>query len=115
MTAAIGFGHHSKPNLTIRKIHPEGVACAPTSGFVPTVVYNEFVFDAGQMRHSVVGRTRPDLDHIPPPTARSPPTPFAASRRLSVAEPGVIGAALSSATKPKHSSSRLADRGSNAI
>jgi enamine deaminase RidA (YjgF/YER057c/UK114 family) len=36
----------------IRKIHPEGVASAPTSGFVPTVVCNEFVFVAGQMAHN---------------------------------------------------------------
>ena len=35
----------------IRKIHPEGVASAPTSGFVPTVVCSEFVFVAGQMAH----------------------------------------------------------------
>jgi enamine deaminase RidA (YjgF/YER057c/UK114 family) len=36
----------------IRKIHPPGVASAPTSGFVPAVVCNDFVFVAGQMAHN---------------------------------------------------------------
>lgn len=36
----------------IRKIHPPGVGSAPTSGFVPAVVCNEFVFVAGQMAHN---------------------------------------------------------------
>src|SRR3954452_10210971 len=36
----------------IRKIYPPGVASAPTSGFVPAVVCNEFVFIAGQMAHN---------------------------------------------------------------
>src|SRR5918997_233880 len=36
----------------IRKVHPPGVASAPTSGFVPAVVCNEFVFVAGQMAHN---------------------------------------------------------------
>lgn len=36
----------------IRKIHPPGVGSAPTSGFVPAVVCNEFVFVAGQMAHT---------------------------------------------------------------
>ena len=36
----------------VRKIHPPGVASAPTSGFVPAVVCNEFVFVAGQMAHN---------------------------------------------------------------
>lgn len=35
----------------IRKVHPPGVSSAPTSGFVPAVVCNEFVFVAGQMAH----------------------------------------------------------------
>jgi enamine deaminase RidA (YjgF/YER057c/UK114 family) len=35
----------------IRKVHPPGVASAPTSGFVPAVVCDEFVFVAGQMAH----------------------------------------------------------------
>jgi enamine deaminase RidA (YjgF/YER057c/UK114 family) len=36
----------------IRNIHPPGVASAPTSGFVPAVVWDEFVFVAGQMAHN---------------------------------------------------------------
>src|SRR4051794_13441359 len=40
------------PGYEIRKIHPPGVASAPTSGFVPAVVCNEFVFVAGQMAHN---------------------------------------------------------------
>jgi enamine deaminase RidA (YjgF/YER057c/UK114 family) len=39
------------PGFDIRKIHPQDVASAPTSGFVPAVVCNEFVFVAGQMAH----------------------------------------------------------------
>jgi enamine deaminase RidA (YjgF/YER057c/UK114 family) len=35
----------------IRKVHPPGVTSAPTSGFVPAVGCNEFVFVAGQMAH----------------------------------------------------------------
>jgi enamine deaminase RidA (YjgF/YER057c/UK114 family) len=41
-----------EPGYEIRKIHPPGVASAPTSGFVPAVVCNEFVFVAGQMAHN---------------------------------------------------------------
>ncbi len=41
-----GAGHE------IRKIHPPGVASAPTSGFVPAVVCDDFVFVAGQMAHN---------------------------------------------------------------
>jgi enamine deaminase RidA (YjgF/YER057c/UK114 family) len=36
----------------IRKVYPPGVASAPTSGFVPAVVCNDFVFVAGQMAHN---------------------------------------------------------------
>src|SRR5215831_14005014 len=36
----------------IHQIHPPGVASSPTSGFVPAVVCNEFVFVAGQMAHN---------------------------------------------------------------
>jgi enamine deaminase RidA (YjgF/YER057c/UK114 family) len=36
----------------IRKVYPPGVASAPTSGFVPAVGCNEFVFIAGQMAHN---------------------------------------------------------------
>ena len=41
-----------EPGYEIQKIHPPGVASAPTSGFVPAVVCNDFVFVAGQMAHS---------------------------------------------------------------
>jgi enamine deaminase RidA (YjgF/YER057c/UK114 family) len=41
-----------EPGYEIRKIYPPGVASAPTSGFVPAVVCNDFVFVAGQMAHS---------------------------------------------------------------
>jgi enamine deaminase RidA (YjgF/YER057c/UK114 family) len=41
-----------EPGYEIRKFYPPGVASAPTSGFVPAVVCNEFVFVAGQMAHS---------------------------------------------------------------
>src|SRR5690349_3238274 len=41
-----------EPGYEIRKIHPPGVASAPTSGFVPAVVCNDFVFVAGQMAHN---------------------------------------------------------------
>ena len=47
---ADGRGAGRRPD--IRKIHPAGVASAPTSGFVPAVVCNEFVFVAGQMAHN---------------------------------------------------------------
>jgi enamine deaminase RidA (YjgF/YER057c/UK114 family) len=48
----------------IRKIQPEGVASAPTSGFVPTVVCNEFVFVAGQMAHNP-GQGLDPRAHVP--------------------------------------------------
>src|SRR5204863_3646011 len=41
-----GAGHD------IRKIHPPGVASAPTSGFVPADVCDAFVFVAGQMAYN---------------------------------------------------------------
>jgi len=41
-----------EPGQEIRKVCPPGVASAPTSGFVPAVVCNEFVFVAGQMAHN---------------------------------------------------------------
>jgi len=37
------------PEYEIRKVHPTGVTAAASSGFVPTVVCNDFVFVAGQM------------------------------------------------------------------
>jgi enamine deaminase RidA (YjgF/YER057c/UK114 family) len=36
----------------INKIYPPGVASSPTSGFIPAVICNEFVFVAGQMAHN---------------------------------------------------------------
>jgi enamine deaminase RidA (YjgF/YER057c/UK114 family) len=48
----------------IRKIHPAGVASAPTSGFVPTVVCDEFVFVAGQMAHNP-GQGLDPRAHVP--------------------------------------------------
>jgi len=40
----------SEPGYEIRKIHPPGVASAPTSGFVPAVVWNEFVLSPCRWR-----------------------------------------------------------------
>jgi enamine deaminase RidA (YjgF/YER057c/UK114 family) len=40
------------PGREIRKVYPAGVASTPTSGFVPAVVCDEFVFVAGQMAHN---------------------------------------------------------------
>jgi len=41
-----------EPGYEVRKFYPAGVASAPTSGFVPAVACNDFVFVAGQMAHS---------------------------------------------------------------
>lgn len=41
-----------EPGYEIRKVHPRGVASAPTSLFVPAIVCNDFVFVAGQMAHN---------------------------------------------------------------
>jgi enamine deaminase RidA (YjgF/YER057c/UK114 family) len=43
----------------INKIYPPGVASSPTSGFVPAVICNEFVFVAGQMAHNPGGGLDP--------------------------------------------------------
>lgn len=48
----------------IRKIHPAGVASAPTSGFVPAVVCGDFVFVAGQMAHNP-GQGLDPRAHVP--------------------------------------------------
>ena len=48
----------------IRKIHPAGVASAPTSGFVPAVVCDDFVFVAGQMAHNP-GQGLDPRAHVP--------------------------------------------------
>jgi len=53
-----GAGHE------IRKIHPPGVASAPTSGFVPAVVCDDFVFVAGQMAHNP-GQGLDPRAHVP--------------------------------------------------
>lgn len=45
----------------IRKINPPGVASAPSSGFVPAVVCNDFVFIAGQMAHTPGGGLDPGV------------------------------------------------------
>jgi enamine deaminase RidA (YjgF/YER057c/UK114 family) len=48
----------------IRKIHPPGVASAPTSGFVPAIVCDDFVFVAGQMAHNP-GQGLDPRAHVP--------------------------------------------------
>src|SRR5215813_14550575 len=40
------------PGHEIHKIYPPGVGSAPSSGFVPAVVCEDFVFVAGQMAHN---------------------------------------------------------------
>jgi hypothetical protein len=40
------------PEHEIHKIYPPGVGSAPSSGFVPAVVCDDFVFVAGQMAHN---------------------------------------------------------------
>jgi len=40
------------PGHEIHKIYPPGVGSAPSSGFVPAVVCDDFVFVAGQMAHN---------------------------------------------------------------
>ncbi|MGH7038701.1 MAG: RidA family protein [Stellaceae bacterium] len=52
------------PGREIRKIHPPGVGTAPTSGFVPAVVCDEFVFVAGQMAHNA-GQGLDPRAHVP--------------------------------------------------
>ena len=48
----------------IRKIYPPGVASAPTSGFVPAVICNDFIFVAGQMAHNP-GQGLDPRAHVP--------------------------------------------------
>ena len=48
----------------IRKIHPPGVASAPTSGFVPAVICDDFIFVAGQMAHNP-GQGLDPRAHVP--------------------------------------------------
>jgi hypothetical protein len=47
------------PEYEIRKIYPPGVGSAPSSGFVPAVVCDDFVFVAGQMAHKPWPGARP--------------------------------------------------------
>ncbi|HYU13409.1 MAG TPA: Rid family hydrolase [Stellaceae bacterium] len=54
----------------IRKVYPPGVASAPTSGFVPAVVCDEFVFVAGQMAHNP-GQGLDPRAHVPDHSAWS--------------------------------------------
>jgi hypothetical protein len=52
------------PPLDIRKIYPSGVGSAPSSGFVPAVVCDDFVFVAGQMAHNA-GQGLDPRAHVP--------------------------------------------------
>jgi enamine deaminase RidA (YjgF/YER057c/UK114 family) len=52
------------PGHEIRKIYPSGVGSAPTSGFVPAVVCDDFVFIAGQMAHNA-GQGLDPRAHVP--------------------------------------------------
>jgi len=52
------------PEREIRKIYPPGVGSAPSSGFVPAVVCDDFVFVAGQMAHNA-GQGLDPRAHVP--------------------------------------------------
>jgi enamine deaminase RidA (YjgF/YER057c/UK114 family) len=52
------------PGHEIRKIFPPGVDSSPTSGFVPAVVCDDFVFVAGQMAHNT-GHGLDPRAHVP--------------------------------------------------
>jgi enamine deaminase RidA (YjgF/YER057c/UK114 family) len=52
------------PGYEIHKIHPAGVRSAPSSGFVPAVICDEFVFVAGQMAHNA-GQGLDRRAHVP--------------------------------------------------
>jgi enamine deaminase RidA (YjgF/YER057c/UK114 family) len=52
------------PGYEIRKIFPPGVDSSPSSGFVPAVVCDDFVFIAGQMAHNA-GRGLDPRAHVP--------------------------------------------------
>ena len=47
------------PGYEIHKIYPPGIGSAPSSGFVPAVVCDDFVFVAGQMAHNAGGGLDP--------------------------------------------------------
>jgi enamine deaminase RidA (YjgF/YER057c/UK114 family) len=52
------------PEYEIRKIYPPGVGSATSSGFVPAVVCDDFVFVAGQMAHNP-GQGLDPRAHVP--------------------------------------------------
>ena len=52
------------PGYEIHKIYPPGVGSAPSSGFVPAVVCDDFVFVAGQMAHNA-GHGLDPRAHVP--------------------------------------------------
>ena len=52
------------PGHEIHKIHPPGVGSSPSSGFVPAVVCEDFVFVAGQMAHNA-GQGLDPRAHVP--------------------------------------------------
>ena len=52
------------PGHEIRKIYPPAVGSAPSSGFVPAVVCDDFVFIAGQMAHNA-GQGLDPRAHVP--------------------------------------------------
>ena len=52
------------PQNEIHKIYPPGVGSAPSSGFVPAVVCDDFVFVAGQMAHNP-GQGLDPRAHVP--------------------------------------------------
>ena len=52
------------PEYEIHKIYPPGVGSAPSSGFVPAVVCDDFVFVAGQMAHNP-GQGLDPRAHVP--------------------------------------------------
>ena len=52
------------PEYEIHKIYPPGIGSAPSSGFVPAVVCDDFVFVAGQMAHNA-GQGLDPRAHVP--------------------------------------------------
>ena len=52
------------PGHEIHKIYPPGAGSAPSSGFVPAVVCDDFVFVAGQMAHNA-GQGLDPRAHVP--------------------------------------------------
>jgi hypothetical protein len=67
----------------IRKVHPPGVASAPTSGFVPAVVCDEFVFVLTSARTRYVSRCSRPAAIAPtstPTRSRRPPASMAPGR-----------------------------------